>query len=151
MGTPNPDPTPVMVVPQQEPIPVILTPGIDGQGMLPNTVTKGEGTTLRPTTTEAQDAVSEGQRRINLIWENTQSRIALMVVTAGVVLNSVVVLLVVFLNRETTVPQLSLISICLQFINLTVGIVIGFYFSRVNHQAIGGIGPKPPEQPYTGR
>lgn len=140
-----PVPTPVTIA--DTPVPVVITP-TDGQD---GTVTKGEGKTLAPTTTEAQDAVSEGQRRINLIWENTQSRIALMVVTAGVLLNSIVVLLVVFFNREVTVTQLSLVSICLQFINLTVGIVIGFYFSRVNHQAIGGVGPKPPEQPYTGR
>lgn len=141
---PESEPTPVAVV--NSPLAVVLaTP--DGSGI----VTKGTGATLSPTTTEAQDAVSEGQRRINLIWENTQSRIALMVVTAGVLLNSIVVFLVVLFNREVSVTQLSLISICLQFINLTVGIVIGFYFSRVNHQAIGGVGPKPPEQPYTGR
>jgi hypothetical protein len=29
-------------------------------------------------------------------------------------------------------------------------LVIGFYFSRTNHSAIGGVGPKP-EQEYQGR
>lgn len=140
-------PVPTSVTIADTPVPVVITPS-DGQN---GTVIKGEGKVLAPTTTEAQDAVSEGQRHINLIWENTQSRIALMVVMSGIIVNSAVVLLVIFYHSEVTVTQLSLVSICLQFINLTVGIVIGFYFSRVNHQAIGGVGPKPPEQPYTGR
>lgn len=114
------------------------------------TVTKGEGTTLAPTTTEEQDVTTEGQRRINLIWETTQSRIALLVVVAGVAVNSAIVTAIIFFNREVSVNQLALISISLQFINLTVGIVIGFYFSRTNHAAKGGIGPKT-EYPYTGR
>lgn len=115
------------------------------------TVKKDEGITLSPTTTEQEDKVAEGQRAINLIWENTQSRIALFVVLMGVLLNTVVVLLIILFNREATVTQLSLISICLQFINLTVGIVIGFYFSRTNHAATGGTGKKPDIPPYTGR
>lgn len=115
------------------------------------TVIKGEGTTLTPTTTEEQDVTTEGQRRINLIWEKTQSWIALLVVSAGVLVNSVIITAIIFLNKETSVTQLALISISLQFINLTTGIVIGFYFSRTNHQAIGGVGKKPAEPPYTGR
>lgn len=117
---------------------------------------KEEGTISIPITTPVitesshVDKVTEGQRKINLIWETTQARIALMVVAVGVIINSAVVVTIIFFNREVTVTQLSLISICLQFINLTVGIVIGFYFSRTNHVAIGGIGDKP-EQPYIGR
>lgn len=143
------DPLPVSIASVAEPLPVVMAS--EPPKPLPVTVVKGEGTTLLPTTTEEGDRVTAGQRHINLIWENTQSRIALMVVVSGVLLNSFVVLLIVFFNREVSVTQLSLISICLQFINLTVGIVIGFYFSRVNHQAIGGVGPKPVEPPYQGR
>lgn len=114
-------------------------------------VVKGEGATLAPTTTEQQDVTTEGQRAINKIWENTQSRIALMVVISGVMVNSIVILFIVFLDKEVSVTQLSLISISLQFINLTTGIVIGFYFSRTNHSAQGGVGPKVADAPYTGR
>lgn len=117
----------------------------------PITVIKGEGTTLSPTTTEQQDVVTEGQRRVNLIWERTQSWIALLVVIAGVLVNSAIITAIIFFNKETSVTQLALISISLQFINLTTGIIIGFYFSRVNHQAIGGVGPQPQEGPYVGR
>lgn len=118
---------------------------------LPPTVIKGEGITLSPKTTEEQDAVTESQRKINLIWENTQSYIAIMVVVAGVMVNSILVTAIIFFNKEASVTQLSLISISLQFINLTTGIVIGFYFSRTNHSAKGGIGPKEDQYPYTGR
>lgn len=134
--------------PNQPPMPVVVM----GQAPPPPgaTVTKGEGTTLSPTTTEEEDTVTAGQRKISEIWEKTQSWIALMVVSAGVLINSVIVTAVIFFNRETSVTQLALISISLQFINLTCGIVIGFYFSRTNHAAKGGVGPKT-EYPYTGR
>lgn len=114
-------------------------------------VVKGEGATLAPTTTEQQDLTTSGQRAINRIWEYTQSGIALMVVVSGVLVNSAIVFFVIFNNREVSTTQLSLISISLQFINLTTGIIIGFYFSRTNHSAQGGIGPKVADAPYTGR
>jgi len=105
---------------------------------------------LAPNTTAQQDLTTAGQRAISLVWENTQARIALFVVIIGILTNALVIIVVIFLDKEITVNQLALISICLQFINLTTGIVIGFYFSRTNHQAIGGIGPKP-SSPYEGR
>jgi len=115
------------------------------------TVKKEEGLVLSPTTTEAQDKISEGQRRINEMWEKTQSYIALVVVIGGMFVNALLVTVVVFFNKEVSVTQLALITICLQFINLTAGIVIGFYFSRTNHEKTGGVGVKESEGPYTGR
>lgn len=114
-------------------------------------VVKGEGATLAPTTTEQDDLVTEGQRAINLIWENTQSKIALIVVFASVLLNCIIVIMVVFLDKKVDVTQLALISICLQFINLTCGVIIGFYFSRTNHAQKGGTGRQPQHEAYTGR
>jgi len=153
-------PTDVLISPEQTPVPVFNT-NQSGQAIstdqlqptpipAPGTVLKSDATTLIPTTTEAQDKTTEGQRHINLIWENTQSRIAVFVVGVGVIVNSVVVVSIIFFNKETSVTQLALISICLQFINLTTGIVIGFYFSRTNHSATGGVGPQPMDM-YTGR
>lgn len=107
---------------------------------------------LPPTTTLAEDKTTEGQRTINLIWENTQSKIALFTVVVGILVNALVVLFLLAINREASINQLAIITICLQFINLTTGIVIGFYFSRTNHQAIGGTGIKATdEQEYVGR
>lgn len=114
-------------------------------------VLKEQGITLAPTTTEQQDITTAGQRAINKIWEYTQSAIALVVVISGVLINSVVILFVIFKNAEVSTSQLSLITISLQFINLTTGIIIGFYFSRTNHSAQGGVGPKVADAPYTGR
>lgn len=162
-------PLPVLIAAEQHPVPVVIeaTPDkplpITASEPLPvvvqNTsqqpirpdVVKGEGATLAPTTTEQQDEITAGQRAINRIWENTQSRIALMVVISGVLVNSIVILFIIFLDKEVSVTQLALISISLQFINLTTGIVIGFYFSRTNHSAQGGVGPKVADAPYTGR
>lgn len=109
-----------------------------------------EHKSMPPDTTAQEDLTTAGQRTINLIWENTQSRIALFVVIAGMLVNSAVVLVLILLNREINVVQVALISLCLQFVNLTCGIVIGFYFSRTNHAAIGGMGAKP-VQKYEGR
>lgn len=103
-----------------------------------------------PDTTHQQDLTTAGQRAINLIWENTQARIALFVVVAGMLVNAAVILLLILLIRNITVVEVALISLCLQFVNLTCGIVIGFYFSRTNHAAIGGIGAKPVQE-YEGR
>lgn len=111
---------------------------------------KASSKPLQPDTTLQQDLTTAGQRTINLIWENTQSKIALFVVIVGVLINALVIMLIVVFNKDVTVNQLALISICLQFVNLTTGIVIGFYFSRTNHQAIGGVGEKP-NPPYEGR
>lgn len=85
-----------------------------------------------------------------MIWEHTQAKIALFVMICGMLINSVVVLLLILLVRQVSTVQVALISLCLQFINFTSGIVIGFYFSRTNHQAIGGVGRKPSTR-YTGR
>lgn len=101
---------------------------------------------LPPDTTAQQDITTAGQRTVNLIWEHTQSKIAWFVILAGMVVNGVVVLILVTIKREISVEQVAIISLCLQFVNLTCGIVIGFYFSRTNHTNIGGVGPKPENQ-----
>src|SRR6185436_4624900 len=107
---------------------------------------------LSPNTTAQEDLTTAGQRAINLIWETTQSRIALFVIVIGFLVNALVIIVLLVTSREITVNQLAVISICLQFINLTGGIVIGFYFSRTNHAAIGGIGYKKNQsQEYIGR
>lgn len=144
------DPTTVLISEEQHPVPVAIEPSSLENFGRKETVIKGEGTTLSPTTTEEEDITTEGQRIINRLWGRTQSSIALMVVVSGVTINSVVILMIIFLNKEVSVTQLSLIPISLQFINLTTGIVIGFYFSRTNHTAKGGIGPQK-QYPYTGR
>lgn len=95
-------------------------------------------------TTYQEDLTHAGQRRINLIWEYTQSAIALMVVISSVLIASIQAVSS-SPNKEFPVILTSLTSL-----------VIGFYFGRTNHTAIGGVGPRPtirsgdPQQ-YKGR
>lgn len=85
---------------------------------------------IAPTTTEQQDITTAGQRRINLIWEFTQAGIAIMVTMA---------LIYSAINKIDSAE-----------IRDAFFLIIGFYFSRTNHAAIGGVGAKP-AQPYEGR
>ena len=92
---------------------------------------------LAPTTTHQQDITTAGQRRVNLIWEFTQAAIALCVVIA----NLAVGVHDGFAKAPVEFPPM---------LSNSLFLVIGFYFSRTNHQAIGGIGYKP-SPPYEGR
>lgn len=87
---------------------------------------------VAPTTTTQQDLVVAGQRRVNLIWEFTQAIIAI-IVTLTLVYTSI---------QGTDAPELK----------NAFFLIIGFYFSRTNHQAIGGIGDKANQnESYKGR
>lgn len=128
--------TPVNIIGTESPIPVVLEE-IKPPDKL---VTKHSGQTLAPQTTEEQDTVTAGQRKINLIWERTQSVIALLVIICRLAVNSFMILAIMLLaESDVTSNQLAVISVGLQFINLTAGIVIGFYFSRTNHTKVGGV------------
>lgn len=101
-----------------------------------------------PTTTHQEDITFEAQRNINLIWEKTQSRVALGVVFFTCFVDGAASLILIMTHQDITVGQ----TFGLSFLNLITGIVISFYFSRTNHAAIGGIGPKPTDnQQYLGR
>jgi len=89
-----------------------------------------EQPSLPPQTTSQEDLVTAGQRRINLIWEWTQSVIAVMVTLS-------------YIGAQLLrIESAGLANACF--------LIVGFYFSRTNHAAIGGIGAKP-QGPYTGR
>ena len=92
---------------------------------------------LSPTTTAQQDITTAGQRKVNLIWEYTQAIIALVVVFCTMI----AAIIIIFIKPEIQIPTI---------LSVAFGTVVGFYFSRTNHQAIGGVGPKP-IQPYEGR
>jgi hypothetical protein len=80
-------------------------------------------TTMSPTTTLQEDITTAGQRRINLIWEVTQAFIAVGI--TGAIIYSAI-------HKITS-----------QELTNAFFLIVGFYFSRTNHQAIGGIGRKP--------
>ena len=88
-------------------------------------------------TTAQEDLTTAGQRRVNLIWEITQSTIALMIVAA----NITAALINVWRGLALDVPLI---------LSSSLFMVLGFYLARTNHQAIGGTG-NTPTQPYIGR
>lgn len=85
---------------------------------------------LSPTTTYQEDLTTAGQRRVNLIWEYTQAAVALTVTLA------------VIYSAITGIVSDTLTN--------AFFLIIGFYYSRTNHAAIGGIGKKPSSE-YVGR
>ena len=97
---------------------------------------------LPPNTTLSQDKTLQGQRNVNIVWEVTQAAIALTI-TIGVV--------VVAVHNGLSGTE----SIQHEFpavLSNAFFLIVGFYFSRTNHQAIGGVGPKPNlNQEYEGR
>lgn len=92
---------------------------------------------MAPKTTVQEDLTTAGQRRVNLIWEYTQAIIAISVVMANMGA-------ALYNTLQGKPGEVSMI------LSSALFLVVGFYFSRTNHQAIGGPGPKP-TQPYTGR
>ncbi|MCR4330062.1 MAG: hypothetical protein NUV65_05980 [Candidatus Roizmanbacteria bacterium] len=71
--------------------------------------------------------MTAGQRRINLMWEVTQSLIAL-----SVTISSLYVAINLSLTGSTDSAAFLLLS-------NSFFLVIGFYFGRTNHQKIGGV------------
>jgi hypothetical protein len=96
---------------------------------------------VAPTTTTQQDITTAGQRRINMIWEITQAVIALAVTLANM-----------YVAIERALNPATTNSDCGYPIVLSSAffLIVGFYFSRTNHQAIGGIGTQPVQR-YEGR
>ncbi len=78
-----------------------------------------------------------GQRKVNLVWEYTQTAIALLVVTATM---GVAIYVTVAGKSEGQIPMV---------ISGAFFLVTGFYFGRTNHARIGGVGAK--EEEYKGR
>lgn len=98
-----------------------------------------DGTARGAEDREEQARVTQGQRKINLIWEYTQAFIAAAVVLA----NMTVGVHIGLFHNDSTAPVPSVLT-------NSLFLVVGFYFGRSNHAAVGGIGRKP-ESPYVGR
>ncbi|HVJ72020.1 MAG TPA: hypothetical protein VM531_11045 [Sphingomicrobium sp.] len=90
------------------------------------------------TTTSEQDRSTAGQRRINILWELTQSFIAGLVVMAVLYVSSRMILSA--LPGEATMHQIANANLAFVFLTGVANLVIGFYFGRTNHQRTGGIG-----------
>ncbi|MGK2860493.1 MAG: hypothetical protein ACSLE0_01050 [Chitinophagaceae bacterium] len=135
----KPGPTPVKIIETEKAIPVIVE---EGNKMVDRLIDKDPERILSPNTTEEEDRVALGQRNINLIWERTQSRIALISVISSQTVNAVVIAAMLIRDGVPDPARIAVVTASVAAMNLTVGIIIGFYFSRTNHSAIGGTGKK---------
>lgn len=93
-----------------------------------------ETISLPADTTAEQDRKSEGQRQINLIWENTQMKVALSVIWCSLTVAAILAVGGKLLGSVEI--QLAAVVFLFGVANL----VTGFYFGRTNHQRSGGIG-----------
>lgn len=103
----------------------------------PTPILREEKLTLPPTTTEQEDLTTSGQRLINLIWEFTQALIAVIVVGVNMYVGASLALAPSGKDMPSVLQN-------------TLFLVVGFYFSRTNHAAVGGVGAKPNPK-YEGR
>ena len=85
---------------------------------------------LPPTTTLQENLTFAGQRDVNLIWERTQQVIAIFVVVTTLGVSGYQVIM----GRMDQIPTI---------FSTGFGLVVGFYFGRTNHTAIGGVGNRP--------
>lgn len=93
---------------------------------------------VAPKTTAEQDLTTASQRKINFIWEFTQSAISILVVVSNMI---VAVHMGLVSGPHPEFPVV---------LSSALFLIVGFYFSRTNHAAIGGVGVKPQEE-YHGR
>ena len=131
------------------PIPVVVT---EDRRDAPTTAPRQNqrnDPSLPAKTTFQQDLTQAGQRRINLIWEYTQALIAVLVVLTTMAAG----LFTMYVPTVAVGAGANLVQVPTSIptvIGVAFGMVTGFYFSRTNHAAIGGVGTKP-EEPYVGR
>lgn len=132
------NPTPVKIIEAEKAIPVT----IEDEKKESKLIGKEPEQIKAPETTEEEDRVALGQRDINKIWETTQAKIALISIISSQLASITVIMVLLFKEGDTKSDVIAVITACIAAMNLTVGIIIGFYFSRTNHSAIGGVGRK---------
>lgn len=83
------------------------------------------------TTTAEEDLKTAGQREINLVWENTQMRIALSVIWVSLAVSGALAIGGKYLGT----PDVQLAAVVFMF--GVANLVTGFYFGRTNHARVG--------------
>ena len=117
---PAPDSAPVTVT-NDEPIAVTVA----GETQAHTTAR----TVAAKASADADVLTNYGQRRINLIWEATQSVIALLVTAT-----TLYVAATLAVSGKADAAAFLLLS-------NAFFLVVGFYFGRTNHTRVGGVGP----------
>lgn len=78
--------------------------------------------------------MSAGQREVNLIWENTQMKVALSVIWVSLIVAAGLAIFGKWLGAVDI--QMAAVVFLFGVANL----VTGFYFGRTNHARTGGVG-----------
>lgn len=96
-----------------------------------------EDPTIHTVASDEHERMQLGQRRVNLMWEATQTFIALVVTSTGMFTAAWLAIR----SGASEVEKTSAIT-AFQLISSVMFLVIGFYFGRTNHQKTGGVGEK---------
>jgi hypothetical protein len=97
---------------------------------LPVTTVSTSGPPVSQARNEEITLKTAGQRRINFIWEVTQSIIALLSVGAGIF---IMIFQAIYSETPHDLPST---------LSSMIFLVLGFYFARTNHDKTGGVGDK---------
>lgn len=112
-------PSEVVIADQVKPVEVVIGTEQRGKGRGQKIVNKSEGKTLAPRTTQQEDLVTAGQRRVNLIWEFTQATIAISITWA--------------------IIYCSIKNLPKDVLTNAFFLIVSMYFVRTNHKLIGGV------------
>lgn len=143
------EPVPVSIAEVSAPIPVVMA-----QSSEPMPVVIEQPKRQEPTiaSVDREKLKSQGQRDINTKWETTQQIIALGAFFIAAIINSVVIILLLTSVTEVSAVEIAAVFAALSPINAMASLVIGNYFARTNHTAIGGVGTKDDDNlDYRGR
>lgn len=131
---PEPHPAP----PMETATPITTSKGTTTTSQTAGVMTSASGQLVAaPTSTEEEDRGTAGQRAVNLLWENTQAKIAIAVVYCGLIVAAVLSLTAML--PWATEKQVALAITAFMLLSSLSTLVIGFYYGRTNHQKIGGI------------
>lgn len=88
--------------------------------------------------------MTAGQRATSLLWENTQAKIALIVVAAALLACLTIILSVVYLVFVGKLDSVAIavLTLVLGVMSNALFLVVGFYFGRTNHTKVGGVGAR---------
>lgn len=105
-----------------------------GERTASTVTTQGGNVVAAPTTTEEENRGTQGQRDVNMLWENTQRQIAIAVIYASLLVSVVIALFGGVLTVDNDLRLAAAV-----FLFGVANLVTGFYFGRTNHQRVGGI------------
>lgn len=100
-------------------------------------VTSAGNIVASPTSTEEEDRGTAGQREVNMLWENTQAKLAIAIVR--VVLAVAGLLSLTAMLPWASERQIALAITAFMLLSSLSTLVIGFYYGRTNHQKVGGV------------